>query len=269
MSAGEFHGLRTEVVETAHLRVEVAVDAGPRVVRLSTPGGANVFAETPDAGWDTVHGRPFRLLGGHRLWSAPECPLEEQLPDDEPVDVRVDGGTVVVQDATRRIELTLDGPRVRARHVLTNAGGETVRVAAWALTQLRPGGVAVLPLGRDGGPEQLPDRKIVLWRYSSLDDPRFALADDAARVHAVPADGYFKVGCLNHSGRIAYELDDVTFVKRFAPEPDAEHADLGCNVEVYVRDEFIELETLSPLRDVAPGASVEHVEEWELLHSHG
>lgn len=265
MSTGDFHGLRTEVVETAHLRVEVAVDAGPRVVRLSAPGGANVFAETPDAGWDTVHGRPFRLLGGHRLWSAPECPLEEQLPDDRPVDVRVDGATVTVQDAVRRLELQLDGPRVRVTHVLANGGGDTVRVAAWALTQLRPGGVAVLPLDGHAGEPQLPDRNVVLWPYSSLHDPRFAFADGEMLVHAKPASGYFKVGCLNRSGRVAYELDDVTFVKRFHPEPDARHADLGCNVEVYVRDEFLELETLSPLRDLTPGATIEHVEEWELV----
>ena len=256
--------MRTEVVETAHLRVEVAVDAGPRVLRLSTPGGTNVFAETPDAGWDTVHGRPFRLLGGHRLWPAPECAPEEQLPDDVPVDVRVHGATISVHDETRRLELQLEGMRVHVRHVLTNAGDTTVRVAAWALTQLRPGGVARVPLRRDGGAEQLPDRKIVLWPYGSLGDPRLELADDRLCVHAKPAPGFFKVGCLNHTGRIEYELEDATFVKRFTPHPDAEHADLGCNVEVYVRDQFLELETLSPLRDVPPGGSIEHIEEWEL-----
>jgi hypothetical protein len=199
VSTGDFHGLRTEVVETEHLRVEVAADAGPRVVRLSTPGGTNVFAETPNSGWDTVHGRPFKLLGGHRLWSAPECPLAEQVPDDEPVDVRVDGATVTAQRGARELELRLadDGPRVRVRHVLTNDSSSPVRVAAWALTQLRPGGIAVVPLGGSGGPEQLPDRNIVLWPYSSLEDPRFALTDRELRVQAKPGESFFKVGCLN------------------------------------------------------------------------
>lgn len=256
--------MRTEVVETPQLRLEVAVDAGPRIVRLSKPGGANVFAETPDAGWDTVYGRPFRLLGGHRLWSAPECAPEQQVPDDQPVDVRVEDTTVTVWKDARLIELRLDGTRVHVRHVLTNDGDAPVRVAAWALTQLRPGGVARVALGGEGGPEQLPDRNVVLWPYSSLGDPRLELTDRELRIHARSAPGYFKVGCLNRTGTIAYELDDATFVKRFAPQPDAEHADGGCNVEVYVRDEFLELETLSPLQVLAPGGTIEHLEEWEL-----
>lgn len=267
-------GLRTEVVENEHLRLEIALDAGPRVVWLSLPGGRNVFAETPEIGWPTVHGRPYRLLGGHRLWSSPECALDEQVPDDEPVAVRalpdgveLEGGTATHDGLTRRIELrpAAGGPRVHVTHVLENRGGQTIRAAAWALTQLAPGGVAVLPLPRDGGGAQLPNRNVVLWPYSSVADPRFELADGEIRVAATDDAGFFKVGCLNAAGEVRYELDGVVFHKRFKPEPDADHVDLGCNAEVYVRAEFLELETLSPLRDVPAGASLVHVEEWELV----
>jgi hypothetical protein len=267
------NGLRTEVVENEHLRLEVALDAGPRIVWLSLPGGRNVFAETPDIDWPTVHGRPYRLLGGHRLWSSPECPLDEQVPDDEPVTVRalahgieVEGATRTHDGLTRRIELRPDPDRacVEVTHVLENGGERPVRAAAWALTQVAPGGVAVLPLPGDGGDEQLPNRNVVLWPYSSAADPRFELTDGEIRVAATGDPGFFKAGCLNRSGEISYALRDVTFRKRFQPEPDADHVDLGCNVEVYVRAEFLELETLSPLRDIRPGESIVHVEEWEL-----
>lgn len=266
-------GLRAQVVENEHLRVEVALDAGPRVVWLSLPGGRNVFAETPEIGWPTVHGRPYRLLGGHRLWSSPECPLEEQVPDDEPVIVRglTDGieleGTTPTHDGlTRRLQIrpAADGPRVHVTHVLENRGDRTVRAAVWALTQVAPGGVAVLPLAGGGGSDQLPNRNVVLWPYSSVDDPRFALSDGEIRVFATGDGGFFKTGCLNRSGEVFYELEGLTFCKRFEPEPDGELVDFGCNVEAYVRAEFLELETLSPLRDVAPGDAVVHVEEWEL-----
>ena len=275
MNEGDYHGLRTGVVENEHVRLEFTLDAGPRIVRFSTPGGRNVFAETPDAGWDTVHGRPFRLLGGHRLWSSPECPLDEQPPDDVPVGVDehadgvdLTGGTTTHEGLSRRIELRLaaDAPRVHVRHVLANNTERVVRVAAWALTQVTPGGVAVLPLpASDLDGEQLPNRNVVLWPYASLDDPRLELRDDTIRVASTADDRPFKVGCLNRSGTVTYELADVTFRKQFRPEPHANHVDLGCNAEVYTRAAFLELETLTPLRDVAPGESLEHVEDWELV----
>jgi hypothetical protein len=274
---GDYYGLRTGIVAGEHVRVEFALDAGPRIVRFSLRDGRNVFAETPDAKWETVHGRPYRLLGGHRLWSSPECPLNEQVPDDAPVGVRLldngvelTGGTLTHEGLARRVELRLaaDGPRVRVLHALENHTDQAVRVAAWALTQVTPGGVAVLPLLADElHGAQLPNRNVVLWPYSSVSDPRFELTDDTIHVAATDAGGLFKVGYLNRAGWIAYELDDVTFRKRFEPEPNAEHVDFGCNVEVYTRAEFLELETLTPLRYVAPGETTEHVEEWELLAS--
>jgi hypothetical protein len=275
VTEGDYHGLRTGIVEGEHVRLEFTLDAGPRIVRFSTRDGRNVLAETPDAEWETVHGRPFRLLGGHRLWSSPECPLNEQVPDDAPVGVRLlddgvelTGGTLTHEGLARRIELRLaaDGPRVRVLHALENHTGSAVRAAAWALTQVTPGGVAVLPFAAgevDGG--QLPNRNVVLWPYSSVGDPRFELTDDAMRISATDDPGLFKVGYVNRTGWVAYELDGVTFRKRFQPEPHAGHVDFGCNAEVYVRAEFLELETLTPLRHVATGASIEHVEEWELL----
>ncbi|HEY8646034.1 MAG TPA: hypothetical protein VIL77_09180 [Gaiellaceae bacterium] len=275
LAEGDYYGLRTGVIENEHVRLEFTLDVGPRIVRFSLRDGRNVFAETPDAEWDTVHGRPYRLLGGHRLWSSPECPLDEQVPDDAPVGVRLlddgvelTGDTLTRDGLTPRIELRLAmaGPRVRVLHVLENHTDQEVRVAAWALTQVRPGGVAVLPLQTDElDGAQLPNRNVVLWPYSSVGDPRFELTDDTIRVAATDDAGLFKVGYLNHGGWVAYELEEVTFRKRFDPEPQAEHVDFGCNVEVYTRAEFLELETLTPLRHIAPGKTTEHVEEWELL----
>lgn len=275
MTEGDYHGLRTGVVENDHVRLEFTLDAGPRIVRFSTRGGRNVFAETPEAEWETVHGRPYRLLGGHRLWSSPECPLAEQVPDDAPIGVTLHadgvdlaGSTSTHEGLARRIELRLapDSARVQVTHVLENATNHAVRVAAWALTQVAPGGVAVLPLpsGESDG-AQLPNRNVVLWPYTSVDDPRFELTDDAIRVAANGDDRLLKVGYLNRSGAVSYELDNVVFQKSFQPEPHAEHVDLGCNVEVYTRASFLELETLTPLHDVSPGESIEHVEEWELV----
>jgi len=61
----------------------------------------------------------------------------------------------------------------------------------------------------------------------------------------------------------------VFFVKRWMPNPEAEHVDFGCNCESYCNDRFVEVETLGPFASLASGQSVTHVEEWELRKAEG
>lgn len=70
---------------------------------------------------------------------------------------------------------------------------------------------------------------------------------------------------MSRAGRIAYHYGDLTFVKRWAPQPGRPHVDFGCNAEVYSGDRHVELETLGPLVRLEPGEGVEHVEEWEII----
>ena len=78
-----------------------------------------------------------------------------------------------------------------------------------------------------------------------------------------------KIGYLNRAGWAAYLSGGVLFVKRWTPQPAAEHVDFGCNCESYCNDQFIEVETLGPLARLAPGETVTHVEEWELCGTEG
>jgi hypothetical protein len=39
---------------------------------------------------------------------------------------------------------------------------------------------------------------------------------------------------------------------------------MGCNAEIYVNDQFLELETLAPLQTIEPGETITHTEKWEL-----
>jgi hypothetical protein len=73
-----------------------------------------------------------------------------------------------------------------------------------------------------------------------------------------------KIGCFDEGGFVAYAVDDQLFVKRTSPIAGA-HADLGCNVEVFVDGEMLELETLGPLATLAPGDATDHVETWYLF----
>jgi len=164
------------------------------------------------------------------------------------------------------ISLNDERPIVVLTHTLENAGAWPVELAPWAITQMKLGGVVVLPqqlepLDSSG---LLPNRHLVLWPYTSWQDTRLCLYDDFVLIHAAARSSACKVGYTNQLGWIGYLRAGVFFVKRFQPQPEKPHADRGCNVEAYCNERVIELETLGPLCRLEPGQSVTHVEMWEL-----
>ena len=62
-----------------------------------------------------------------------------------------------------------------------------------------------------------------------------------------PIGQALKIGNRNTHGWIACALGDALFVKRFAVVR-RKSPDLGCNVEAYVKDVCIELETLGTMK---------------------
>jgi hypothetical protein len=272
---GDFYGLPTRIISNQHLRLEFLAEAGPRIVRLMLTGSdENLLAETPDLFWPTPYGE-FRLYGGHRLWHAPEASLRTAFPDNcglivEELGkaVRLCGPTESHTGIRKRIEIRLlDGrPGVALAHTLQNDGVWPVELAPWAITQLPLGGVAVLPQ-RSAAPnlEGLsPDRHVALWPYASWQDLRLCLRDEYMLVKAEPRVPPIKVGYLNERGWIGYLRTGILFAKRFEPQVERTHADRNCNVEVYCKDRFIELETLGPLVRLEPGQSAVHTETWEI-----
>jgi hypothetical protein len=73
-----------------------------------------------------------------------------------------------------------------------------------------------------------------------------------------------KLGHFNERTMGAYLLGSDLFVKRYEADATKAYPDLGASYETFTNGEFLELETLGPLEEVAPGATVEHVEQWSL-----
>lgn len=270
---GQYHGRPTRRLEGDHLWVEVLATGGPRIVRLGLTGSTeNLLAETPDMGWQTPNGR-YELMGGHRLWFAPEVPDRVAIPDADGLVLETDGaglrltGTAEPQTGiVRSMVVGLDpgSAAVTLRHELHNGGPAAIELAPWAITQLPLGGVVLLPQPPAlDGHHVHPNRSLVLWPYASWTDERLDLRDGLIVVHA-EAGRRLKIGYLNDSGWIGYLRAGVLIVRRFEPAIGQRHPDLGCNVETYCRDRFLELEVLGPLAELAPGASVLHIERWEV-----
>ncbi|HNW84690.1 MAG TPA: hypothetical protein PKH46_04150 [Candidatus Cryosericum sp.] len=262
-----------QLLTNGTVEVIVTTDVGPRVVRYGLAGGPNVLCEVHEedglTGGDTWH-----TFGGHRLWHAPEASPRSYQPDGRPVAYEVRGDAILlrqdVEAATgiqKELEVTLAdaGTEVTVLHRLTNCGLWPVRLAAWGITVMAPGGFAVFPQTmRDSG--LLPNRCVALWPYARMDDPRVHWGRRFVALHQDPAvQAPFKLGVTNEAGWSAYINEGTAFVERFPWVAGAEYPDFGVNCESYMTDFMLEMETLSPLQTLQPGQSLEHTESWQLF----
>lgn len=257
-------------------RIELVMtgEVGPRIIRLGFVGGQNLFYEDPQALGKTG-GNDWRLYGGHRLWHAPEDLVRTYVPDNFPVTVEaIAGGLRATQPnetangIQKQIEITMDddAAHVRLVHRLTNTGPWPVRLAVWALSVMAGGGTAIVPLPPRGTHPQdlLPTSQIVIWPYTSMADTRWTWGERHILLRQQPKPPQ-KIGVYVPDGWAAYALGGDLFVKRFTPVPGAAYPDLNSTTEVFTNEQMLELETLGPFTEVAPGASVEHVEDWHLF----
>lgn len=255
----------------------VTGEFGPRIIRFGFIGGENEFAEVDFS--LAIHGHgTWRLHGGHRFWHAPEDMIRTYIPDDEPVQVDERNDFIrvrqPVQQATgieKQLDIALapDRPALNVVHRLLNHNLWSIELAPWALTAMRAGGTCILPLpGRAAPlPGELPAiNTITLWQYSDMSDSRFSWGRDCIRIRHDPnAEAPQKIGALVTDGWAAYWREGKLFLKTFDYVDGAPYPDDGCTVEVFFNDEFLELETLGPLTRLAPGASIEHRETWQLF----
>lgn len=257
-------------------RIELVItgDVGPRLIRFGFAGGDNMLYEDPAAA-GLVGGDEWRLYGGHRLWHSPEHPVRTYFPDNAPVQVveSGDGIHITQSDETvngiqKKIHLRMDdsAAQVQLVHTLTNTGPWPIKLSVWALSVMASGGTAIVPMPPRGQHPQdlLPTTQLAIWPYTDMADPRWTWGTRFVLLrqrNAAPQ----KVGMSVPGGWIAYANSGNLFVKRFGHLAGAEYPDLGSNVEVFTNSDMLEVETLGPLTELAPGSSLNHVEHWYLF----
>jgi len=255
----------------------VTSDVGPRIIRYGFREAENMLGEVPDATLATELG-DFKPWGGHRLWVAPEAKPRSYAPDNSPLAVSLEGEreirlTAPVEPATgiekeMRVALDAESSGLSVTHRITNRNLWAIEAALWGLTIMRGGGTVIFPQEpyRSWDDYLLPARPLVLWHYTDLSDARWSIGKKFIRLSSdAGASQPQKIGMMNKQGWAAYQLDRILFVKRFAYEEGASYTDYGCNCETYTAGDFIEVESLSPLQRLEPGASAEHLERWSLF----
>jgi hypothetical protein len=246
-----------------------------RITGLIPVGKSNLLADvSSNPPIPTPYG-DYHFHGGHRLWHAPEAMPRSYIPDegrmvitDLPDGVIIETQTEPGTGIRKRIEIRLaaEKPSATLKHTLINDGLWPVELSPWAITQFRLGGTAILPMpvGNADPAGLLHNRQFSLWPYSHINDPRLKLGDRYIlfKADALPP---FKIGTFNSSGWLAYWVDGVLFRKTFNVHAGWPHPDNNCNAEMYCGNQFVELESLAPLKTLNPGDSVDHIEIWDVF----
>lgn len=277
MKRVNYHGWQNcYQLSNEHVQLMLTTDVGPRILRFGFPEGENVFKEYPET-LGKSGGDYWRIYGGHRLWHAPEAPGRSNLADNSHVAIEALSGLVRLVQSTepktgiqKEIDIRFvdDVPCVRMTHRLRNRSAWDINLAAWAISVMAPGGIAIIPLPprtlHEGN--YLPASALAVWSYTDLSDRRFGFGrefisikqDSALRLPQ-------KLGFSLRIGWAAYWHNRVLFVKKFEIFPELTYPDRGSMLEVFTDSEMLELESLGPLRTVKPEEEIEHTEEWWLF----
>ena len=262
----------------------VTLDVGPRIIRAGFIGGQNFcFNDHVSCGkkdgpdFEAVFGRGavWRTYGGHRIWTSPERDPHSYYPDCEPVTAEIfENGAVFTAGPQRvnlvqnslRTEFTEDG-KIIVTSSVKNVADFPQRYAAWALTVLAPGGTEIIPQAReDTG--LLPNRVLGIWPYNDMSDRRVFWGERYITLRQEDIERPFKIGTNNTPGWSAYLLNGEIFKKELKHVNGAEYPDYGCSFETYTNRWFIEMESLGPLKDVAPGETAAVTEIWSFAKAY-
>lgn len=254
----------------------ISLDVGPRVLSYKTPDGENVFKTYPDQLGKS--GEPeWMIRGGHRFWIAPEDEKLTYVPDNSPVDHEINGagGVRLVNKGVdpwnikKEMTITLDEHTsgVTVYHHATNEGPAPVEIASWGLSVMAPGGLEIMPLPPLGEHPRdlLPNRPMVAWPYTDFTDPRWRFGWRYITLRQTTDGGPTKLGLAHREKWIGYLMRNSLFIKTFDYEEGSTYPDFGCNFETFSNTDMLEIESLSPIRKLAPGESIAHTERWFLF----
>ncbi len=262
--------IHTKEFVMGNLILGIAQDIGPRIMGLTVKDRPeeNLFASLPDAGVKTPDGF-WHIYGGHRLWSSPEAMPRSYSADDKPVRVEekkgclhIYGNTEIQNNIQKEIQIRpVNNYSVEVVHRIENIGRWPVRLACWALSVMKPGGFAVIPV-KAGGEGLLPDRHLTLWPYTDLSDRRLVMEKDFIFLKQdIKSKTPVKIGAMANPFWIAYWVDGLLFIKSFV-QVKGEYPDFNCSVEAYTNSEMLELETVGVLKTLNPDSVTEHREVW-------
>jgi hypothetical protein len=263
-------------MSNGEIELIVTTDIGPRIMRFGFVGGQNLFKEFKDT-LGKSREKDWQLRGGHRIWVAPEMVPESYAPDNIPVQAVVQGDSITLTEPVETgagfqkqmtIQMAPAGASVKVTHRIRNANKSAKHIAVWSMSMMAQGGMAISGFPPRGSHDQYlqPTNPLTMWAYTDFSDPRWKFTKKYITLKQDPKNSASeKTGLYNLNTFGAYLLGTDLFVKRYkAEKPPTDYPDFGCSYEMFTNNEFLEIETLGPLQQVAPQQQIEHVEQWTL-----
>ena len=250
----------------------IPLEYGIRIAHFSFIGEENVFYEQPRDMKDLTTEDGWRLRGGHRLWLTPEND-DTYYPDNEPISYEVkDDSILLTQLIDKRLGVIKsirisfgDGASVHLTHKIVNCNENSIACALWPVSVVAPGGIEYIPLGKNRE-ETGFFSQISWWFHTSLADERARYEKEQIVIRHLPIDKPYKIGVAHPFGAVRYERNGVAFEKTYKIDRDAVYPDGGVSYETFFCMHMAEIESLSPVYNVAPADSAEHQETWKLYH---
>ena len=256
--------------ENGDIKLGIPLDFGIRISYLSYKNSKNLFFEQPKDMTDLATEEGWRVYGGHRLWLAPESE-KDYNPDNSPISYEVlDDKIILYQEndellkVKKSIEISFaDDSTVRVKNNLENTDNKTRTFSVWAVTSMDGGGTEYIPL-KYGERSYSPLTNVSMWYYTVLGDERAEYTPELIKLTNRPYPTKYKIGVGHPNGTIKYVNHGVCFEKIFDIFKDKQYPDSNVSFETFMCDHMVEVETLSPLKEVAPNQTVSHTELWRL-----
>lgn len=254
----------------------VPLKVGPRIIALNKTGCPNIFfndieeAITKDVSAVYGEGKKWHIYGGHRLWVAPEDDTT-YYPDNEEIIIEKISDGVILSTAERKETALIPSIKVKfvgdnkleVTHKFVN-NSEPKELCLWGLTVMKAGGKMELYL-EEKNTGYLANRNLVFWSYSDMKDERLEIYNNKLVMKSsekIPKP--LKVGIYKEEIKAVYTIGAQVFTKQYIGDNRGSYPDFHCNFECYVSDKIHEIESLSPIRKVDRGGSIEMTEMWTL-----
>lgn len=258
----------------------VTIDFGPRIIYFGFCGKENIFYVDSDRSYrilcenaedKTDLQQMFCYYGGHRLWLSTERSARTIIPDNSPVVYSILSDSVrftasrsknAIFQTGFEIFISEDTADIMVSHTVKNISREAQPCGLWPITMLEGNGVVVLPQNSDTSDDFRPNRALVLWPGTELQDDRIFIGNRFLTIRKETENSApLKIGCNNVFGWAAFVGQRYTFLKRYVHDVQAVYPDFGSSCEIALQKDYTEIQSMSPMYRVEPGQEIKHVED--------